>query len=75
VHWTTAAAALAKVESGEWSMMPPTYLSVRRLGTFGSVAEVLDVTRGASVEMFTPRLEGEQLTAPEWAATLFGDEL
>jgi 8-oxo-dGTP pyrophosphatase MutT (NUDIX family) len=75
VHWTTAAAALAMVESGEWSMMPPTYLSMRRLGTFGSVAEVLDVTRRASVEMFTPRLEGERLTAPEWAAVLFGDDL
>ena len=75
VHWTTAAAALAKVASGEWSMMPPTYLSVRRLGTFGSVAEVLDVAGRASVQMFTPRLEGERLTAPEWAATLFGDDL
>jgi 8-oxo-dGTP pyrophosphatase MutT (NUDIX family) len=75
VHWTTAADALAKVESGDWSMMPPTYLSVRRLGTFGSVADVLDVTRRASVEMFTPRLEGERLTAPEWAAMLFGDDL
>ncbi|MFI2706838.1 NUDIX hydrolase [Nocardioides sp. CER28] len=73
VRWTTAAAALAKVESGEWTMMPPTYLSVRRLGTFGSVADVLDVTRGASVEKFTPHDEGERLSLPEWAGALFGD--
>lgn len=75
VHWTSAPAALAKVDSGEWTMLPPTYLSMRRLGTFGSVAEVLEVTRRASVEMFTPRLEGETLTAPEWAVALFGDAL
>jgi len=75
VHWTTAAAALDKLESGEWSMLPPTYFSVRRLGTFGSVDEVLDVGRRASVEMFTPRLEGERLTPPAWAVALFGDDL
>jgi 8-oxo-dGTP pyrophosphatase MutT (NUDIX family) len=73
VHWTTAAAALARVEAGEWTMLPPTYLSVRRLGTFGSVDEVLAVARSASVEMFTPRVEGETLTVPEWATALFGD--
>jgi 8-oxo-dGTP pyrophosphatase MutT (NUDIX family) len=75
VHWTSAAAALARVESGEWSMLPPTYLAMRRLGTFGSVAEVLEVTGRASVEMFTPRLHGERLTAPEWAVALFGEDL
>jgi 8-oxo-dGTP pyrophosphatase MutT (NUDIX family) len=75
VHWTTAAAALAKVEAGEWTMLPPTYLSVRRLGTFGSVAEVLDVARAASVEMFTPQVEGERLSLPPWVTTLFGADL
>jgi 8-oxo-dGTP pyrophosphatase MutT (NUDIX family) len=74
VHWTTAAAALARVEAGEWAMLPPTYLSVRRLGTFGSVDEVLEVARSARVEMFTPRVEGETLTVPDWATALFGDQ-
>lgn len=75
VHWTSARAALARLESGEWSMLPPTYLSLRRLGTFGSVAEVLEVTSRASVEMFTPRIVDERLTVPSWATVLFGDEL
>ena len=75
VHWTTAAAALERLESGEWQMLPPTYLSMRRLGTFGSVAEVLEVARSASVEMHTPRIEDGRLTVPDWAAALFGDEL
>lgn len=73
VHWTSAPAALARVEAGEWQMLPPTYLSVRRLGTFGSVAEVLAVAREMRLEMFTPRLEGERLTAPAWALELFED--
>ena len=75
VHWTTAAAALARVEAGEWRMFPPTHLTMRRLRTFGSVAEVLDVARSASVEMHTPRVEGDRLTVPQWATALFGDEL
>jgi 8-oxo-dGTP pyrophosphatase MutT (NUDIX family) len=75
VHWASAQQALARVESGEWRMLPPTYLSVRRLGTFGSVAEVLDVARKASVEMFTPSLDSERLTVPDWAVALFGDTL
>ncbi|SFC16434.1 NUDIX domain-containing protein [Nocardioides terrae] len=74
VHWTTAAAALARVDAGEWRMMPPTYVSMRRLGTFGSVAEVLSVTADASVEMHTPEIRDGRLTVPEWAAVLFGDE-
>jgi len=74
VHWTTAAAALARVEAGEWRMLPPTYLAMRRLGTFGSVAEVLAVTATASVEMHTPEVQDGRLTVPEWAVALFGDE-
>ena len=58
-----------------FQQVTPTYFSVRRLGTFGSVDEVLDVGRRASVEMFTPRLEGERLAPPEWAVALFGDDL
>jgi 8-oxo-dGTP pyrophosphatase MutT (NUDIX family) len=73
VHWVSAAAALAKVDAGEWAMLPPTYLSMRRLGTFSSVAEVLEVARTARVEMFTPRVEGDRLTVPQWATALFGD--
>jgi 8-oxo-dGTP pyrophosphatase MutT (NUDIX family) len=75
VHWTTAAAALARVEAGEWRMLPPTHLAMRRLATFGSVSEVLAVTARASVEMHTPQVEGDQLTVPAWAAALFGDDL
>jgi 8-oxo-dGTP pyrophosphatase MutT (NUDIX family) len=75
VHWTSSAGALARVEAGEWTMLPPTYLGVRRLGTFSSVADVLEVARSASVRMFTPRLEGDRLTTPEWAVALFGDDL
>ncbi|GAB7003537.1 hypothetical protein JCM18899A_10080 [Nocardioides sp. AN3] len=75
VHWTSPAAALARVESGEWSMLPPTYLSIRRLGTFDSVQHVIDVAREARVEMFTPRVEGEAMTVPQWATVLFGDAL
>jgi 8-oxo-dGTP pyrophosphatase MutT (NUDIX family) len=74
VHWTTPAAALARLESGEWRMLPPTYLAMRRLATFGSVADVLEAARSASVQMHTPRLDGDRLTVPEWAAALFGEE-
>jgi 8-oxo-dGTP pyrophosphatase MutT (NUDIX family) len=72
-HWTSARAALERVESGEWSMFPPTYWAMRRLETYRSVAEVRQATRTAHVEMFTPRLVGGRFNVPPWVAALFED--
>lgn len=70
VAWVSAADALARVRSGEWTMMPPTYVSCLRLATFDSVDAVMAATREAVVEMFMPELAGDTLTSPAWAASL-----
>jgi 8-oxo-dGTP pyrophosphatase MutT (NUDIX family) len=70
VAWVRPAEALAKKESGEWMLMPPTHVSCLRLATYDSVDAVMAETREAAVEMFTPTLEGEGLTSPAWAAPL-----
>ncbi|HEY0888831.1 MAG TPA: NUDIX domain-containing protein [Nocardioides sp.] len=70
VTWVSAAQAVAKVDSGEWAMLPPTYLSCLRLATFGSVADVMAATREAAVEMFLPVLDGDTLTSPAWVTGL-----
>lgn len=71
VEWLTPVEALRRADAGEWMMLPPTYCSMLRLATFGSVAEVMEATRGASVEMFMPRLDGETLSMPAWAEPLW----
>jgi len=73
VAWVRPADALAKMASGEWTLMPPTHVSCLRLATFESVDAVMAETRDAAVEMFTPTLEGDGLTSPAWAETLLGD--
>ena len=70
VAWVRPSVALEKAAAGEWSLMPPTYLSCLRLATFDSVDAVMAATRQAAVEMFTPTLDGETLTSPAWAAAL-----
>lgn len=70
VAWVRPADALAKAETGEWMMLPPTRLSCLRLATFSSVEAVMAQTREAAVEMFIPTIEGDTLTSPTWAAAL-----
>ena len=74
VAWVSAREAVARVDAGQWAMLPPTYLSCLRLARYGSVEEVMAHTRGASVEMFTPVLEGDRLTSPPWLGDLLGEE-
>ncbi|MFT4286743.1 NUDIX hydrolase [Nocardioides sp.] len=70
VEWVSPAAALDRADAGEWTMLPPTYGSMLRLATFSSVEEVMAETVEARVAMFTPTLEGELLTAPDWMVPL-----
>lgn len=71
VEWVTPDEALRRADAAEWTMLPPTYCSMLRLETFATVADVMAATRTASVEMFTPRLEGQTLTMPAWAEPLW----
>lgn len=70
VAWVRPADALARVEAGEWTLLPPTFWACTRLATFASVADVMEATREATVEMFTPEIIDGQLTAPPWTVGL-----
>jgi 8-oxo-dGTP pyrophosphatase MutT (NUDIX family) len=72
-EWVTPSEAVARVTSGAWRMLPPTYLNCRRLATYSSVEEVMAATATSTVSMFTPTLVGETLTTPAWADALLGD--
>jgi 8-oxo-dGTP pyrophosphatase MutT (NUDIX family) len=74
VAWVRAADALERMRSGEWMLMPPTYVSCLRLATFDSVDAVMAETIEARVEMFMPELVGDTLTSPAWAAALLEEE-
>lgn len=71
VEWVSPAEAMRRADEGEWMMLPPTYCSMLRLDTFASVAEVMESTREAAVEMFIPELAGETLSMPVWAEPLW----
>ena len=71
VAWVTPHEAMRRADAGEWMMLPPTYCSMLRLATFETVADVLETTREAAVEMFMPELVGETLSMPVWAEPLW----
>lgn len=73
VEWVSAAAALDRSDAGEWTMLPPTYASMLRLATFDSIDDIVAATAAASVEMFTPALDGELLTQPAWLDALLDE--
>ncbi len=69
VAWVTAEDGLARVRSNTWAMLPPTLAAFVRLAGFGSVAEVMAVTRDASVTMVIPEFDGvDSLHVPDWVA-------
>ena len=71
VAWMRPADALAGVDSGEMAMLPPTYVAVRQISGFESVAAVLEAAAGRVIRAVTPGVEfvGDEglLTLPPWA--------
>jgi len=59
VAWLTAADAVARVDSGDIFMLPPTYLTCLELTAYDGPAGALAAAEGRTVEMFTPEVEGE----------------
>jgi 8-oxo-dGTP pyrophosphatase MutT (NUDIX family) len=64
VAWVRPAEAIERAVAGEWSLLPPTFVSLARLARFESAADVMAATVDASVEMFTPVTPGD---VPGWA--------
>src|SRR5215217_4190978 len=58
VTWMPALEAVQAVDDGELMMMPPTYLTCLEIGQHADPAEVLAVSAGRSVDMFTPEVTG-----------------
>lgn len=56
VGWWPVSRALASVDAGELSMLPPTYLSCVDLLASGSADQALADAHGRKVEMFMPQL-------------------
>ncbi len=57
VAWLPLAEALDRVDVGEVTMMPPTYLTCRDVARFGAPGSVLAEASGRAVSMFMPELE------------------
>lgn len=50
--WITPSALIAKFDADEVTMLPPTYITLRELADFGSVAEVLAATLTREITFF-----------------------
>ena len=70
VEWIAPSEALDRADRREWAVMPPTYASLLRLATFGSVEEALASTATAALQMFTPVVSAEGIRLPAWAGEL-----
>ncbi|HEY9390884.1 MAG TPA: NUDIX hydrolase [Mycobacteriales bacterium] len=57
VDWVRPADALAQFERGERPMLPPTLVTLREIGRYATVAEVLAAGWDRVIEPITPRLE------------------
>ncbi len=68
VAWMTPAAALGGVDSGEMSMLPPTYVTLRDIGRLSSIDEVWRTAAGRTLTPVVPGVEitddGALLTLP-----------
>ncbi len=60
VTWVPVADALARVEAGELTMMPPTWLTCLDVDQFAGPAEVLAEAGRRTVEIFTPEVVGHE---------------
>ena len=82
VAWAPVSDALARVDAGEFLMLPPTYLTCLEVGQHASPAAVLEAAAERAVEMFMPSAEesedGWALSVPpdlaELAASRLGRE-
>ena len=74
VAWAPASEALGRVDAGEFSMLPPTYLTCVEVGQHATPAEVLRAATERSVEMFMPAAKeydgGWELSVPPGLAAL-----
>lgn len=55
--WVPADQAVARVDSGAVSMLPPTYVTCLDVARLGPPQAVLGATEGRRLEMFTPEVE------------------
>ena len=62
VSWTPATEAVAAAEAGTLALMPPTYLTCLDVARFGGPDALLAEAASRRIEMFTPRVEGNQLS-------------
>jgi 8-oxo-dGTP pyrophosphatase MutT (NUDIX family) len=79
VTWMPALEAVQAVDDGDLMMMPPTYLTCLEIGQHADPAEVLAVSAGRSVDMFTPEVTGSEgdatLSMPERLRPLVEERL
>jgi hypothetical protein len=71
VMWTTPAAVIADADAGRRSLLPPTYLNLKKLARQRTVDEVLATARTEAVVTVTPVMvkseTGPELLIPEAA--------
>ena len=62
VQWMPAGRALELAEEGTLALMPPTYLTCLDIARFGGPDALLAEAASRRIEMFTPQVEGDQLS-------------